>query len=543
MRILVADRWVDGYLDETTVAGGVRIRPTLWITLFPVDGQYFVRAGGPRELAAYTREFGVQAVARKGLSRLQERGRNHRHVAVGLGVILPPDSPGPSDIRDTSSAPGGDPLTVGTTVAFVAPAHPAGMERVVLDPRLVRTRPRAGRAPDAPLVRRARPATSPPDVDDALIGWSPASGAPLDPASVDRLVDWLAIEWQGPRRDDQLLRATSAVATRAPRRQAPPDTRSVTPGGGRRPTAALFGLGHYAKTQVVPHVRDHLDLVRIHEVDPVQIGTRRNDRFTFDTSPLPCPDEPTDVDLIAGFHHTHAPLALAALRRGAVAVVEKPVVTTEADLDELEKHLDAGGRLFACFQRRYSPMNAWLRADLRLADATEPMLYSAVVFEEPLPARHWYRWPASRSRLVSNGCHWIDHFLWLNDFAPVRRQTVSVARGGTYTVYVELANDAALSLVLTSAGGSRYGLREHTELRANGVTVTIVDGARYTAEAGSRLLRRRRVNRLDAYPAMYRDICTRLVTGAPGDTAREIRATADLTLRLDTAATSDTGHG
>ncbi|MCK9876463.1 hypothetical protein MXD59_11875 [Frankia sp. Ag45/Mut15] len=249
------------------------------------------------------------------------------------------------------------------------------------------------------------------------------------------------------------------------------------------------------------------------------------------------------MDLIAGFHHTHAPLALAALRRGAVAVVEKPVVTTEADLDELEKHLDAGGRLFACFQRRYSPMNAWLRADLRLADATEPMLYSAVVFEEPLPARHWYRWPASRSRLVSNGCHWIDHFLWLNDFAPVRRQTVSVARGGTYTVYVELANDAALSLVLTSAGGSRYGLREHTELRANGVTVTIVDGARYTAEAGSRLLRRRRVNRLDAYPAMYRDICTRLVTGAPGDTAREIRATADLTLRLDTAATSDTGHG
>ncbi|MCM3884758.1 oxidoreductase [Frankia sp. R82] len=536
MRVLVAGRWLDGYLDETVVAGCVRIRPTLWITLFPVDGQYFVRGGGPREVAAYTREFGMQAVARKGVSRLRERGRNHRHVVVGLGVIIASDAPGTSDVPGTASAPGtsdaADPLVVGTTVAFVAPAHPAGMERVVLDRRLVRAYPRAaGGGTEGPIVCRTRPATTPPDVDDPLIGWSPMSGATFDPRSVDRLVSWLAVEWRGPRPDDRTLPGTSAVTTR--------DRHPPAAGDGTRPTATLFGLGHYAKTQVVPHIRDHLELVRIHEVDPVQIGIRRAGRIAFDTSPLPCPDEPSDVDLIAGFHHTHAPLALAALRRGAVAVVEKPVVTTESDLAELVKHLDAGGRLFACFQRRHSPMNDWLRADLRLADAGEPMLYSAVVFEEPLPSRHWYRWPASRSRLVSNGCHWIDHFLWLNDFAPVRRQTVSVARGGTYTVYVELANDAALSLVLTSIGGSRYGLREHTELRANGVTITIVDGARYTAEAGSRLLRRRRVNRLDAYPAMYRDICTRLVAGVPGESAREIRATAELTLRLDTAARPD----
>ncbi|EIV93316.1 Gfo/Idh/MocA family oxidoreductase [Frankia sp. QA3] len=525
MRILIADRWVDGFLDETPTAGQVRVRPSVWITLVPVDGQFFVRSGSSRALAAYTREFGVRAVARKTVSRLRERDRNRRYVGVGLGTV----EPDPSRVDEASA---GVPAA-GSPVVFVAPCHPACMERVVLHRDLIRPvdvhQPvEHGARPDpATIVHRARPATPLPAFDDTLIGWSPMAGIALDPAAVDRLVAWLAAEWRGARPDDRLLAGASPIATSTPGRPA---------AGAGRPTAALFGLGHYAKTEIVPHVREHLDLIRVHEIDPVQIGARRTDRWSWDTSPLPADDERADVLLIAGYHHTHAPLAHAALRRGAAAVVEKPVVTTEEDLEELVKLIDGGGRLFACFQRRHSPMNAWLRADLRLDEAREPMVYSAVVYEEPLPARHWYRWPASRTRLVSNGCHWIDHFLWLNDFAPVRRATVTSARTGTFTVYVELANDAILSLVLTSAGGSRYGLREHTELRANGVTATVVDGARYTAEAGSRILRRRRVNRLGSYPAMYRGICERLVAGAPGESAREIRAVAELTLRLDAAA-------
>ncbi|CAJ60685.1 MULTISPECIES: Gfo/Idh/MocA family protein [Frankia] len=536
MRVLLAQRWADGFLDETPTAGQARVRPSVWITLVPVDDQFYVRSGGSRALAAYTREFGARAVARKTASRLRERDRNRRYVGVGLGTVEPAPFPGGEAPASPTAVP-----APGSPVAFVAPCHPACMERVVLHRDLIRPvraadvpRPvdPGARPGGATIVHRARPASPPPVVDDALVGWSPLAGIALDPAAVDRLVAWLAVEWRGARPDDRLLTGASPIATSTRRRPAP----GAAPGSARRPTAALFGLGHYAKTQIVPHIGEHLDLIRVHELDPVQIGARRTDRWSWDTSPLPAEDDPADVLLIAGYHHTHAPLAHAALRRGSAAVVEKPLVTTEEDLEELAKLIDGGGRLFACFQRRHSPINAWLRTDLRLGEAREPMLYSAVVYEEPLPARHWYRWPASRTRLVSNGCHWIDHFLWLNDFAPVRRATVTSARTGTFTVYVELVNDAILSLVLTSAGGSRFGLREHTELRANGVTATIVDGARYSAEAGSRILRRRRVNRLDSYPAMYRGICERLVAGAPGENAREIRAVAELTLRLDTAA-------
>ncbi|ABD10666.1 putative dehydrogenase [Frankia casuarinae] len=536
MNILIGNRWLAGFLDETPLPGHCRIRPDIWVTLFPVDGQFFVRAGSSRALAAYTREFGIRAVARKTASRLRERDRNQRYFGMGLGTLIeavPPVS--------------GAASPTGTTVAFVAPCHPACMERVVLHQDLVRpvgpggptgapADPLGFVSPDPPpprsaVVYRARPATAFPAVDDTLIGWSPMSGAPVDPGAVDRLVAWLATEWTGARPGDRPLAGVSPI-TESTRRYGPPSASG-------RPTAVLFGLGHYAKTQIVPHVRDHLDLVGVHEIDPVQLGTRRPDRCSWDTAALLRDGERADVVLIAGYHHTHAPLARDALRLGSVAVVEKPVVTTEEDLGRLVKLLHAGGRLFACFQRRHSPMNAWLRSDLRLADGNEPLIYSAVVYEEPLPRRHWYRWPSSRTRLVSNGCHWIDHFLWLNDFAPVRRSTVARSRTDTFTVYVELENDAVLSLVLTSAGGSRHGLREQSQLRANGVTATIVDGSQYTAEAGSHILRRRRVNRLDSYPAMYRDICAGIVAGAPGEDARQIAAVAALTLRLDAAAGRD----
>src|SRR5207302_6192153 len=104
---------------------------------------------------------------------------------------------------------------------------------------------------------------------------------------------------------------------------------------------------------------------------------------------------------------------------------------TREQLDKLlasmRKH---DGKVFACFQRRYLPFNAFLRSDLD-APPGSPISYHATVFEVPLPRRHWYRWPNSASRLVSNGCHWIDHFLFLNGFRPVHRQEVFAARDGT----------------------------------------------------------------------------------------------------------------
>ncbi|WP_250279755.1 Gfo/Idh/MocA family oxidoreductase [Frankia sp. Cppng1_Ct_nod] len=374
----------------------------------------------------------------------------------------------------------------------------------------------------------------PPGSIRQLAGWSPFAGDTPPAETVDALVAWLE-DMTARQEPSQCLPVGTPI--REHTGSTPPAPRQG------RPTAVLFGYGNYAKTQVLPHAHRYVDVVRVHEIDPLQIGplapgNRSRWDHSWDTSPVPREEvdrPPHDIDLIAGFHHTHAPLAVAGMAAGRVVVVEKPLATTEDEATAIVDAVADGGRLFACFQRRYAPFDRWLRRDLNLG-AGRPMTYVTVVYEERLPARHWYRWPASRSRVVSNGCHWIDHFLSLNDFTKVRTVQACRAQVDLIHLYVELENDATFSMTLTSEGGSRLGLREYTEVRTANRVARIVDGRKYICEDDRRIIRRRSVNRLHTYRTMYEKIFRAVVAHGSGERPDQLAATLDLTLALDRAA-------
>ena len=77
----------------------------------------------------------------------------------------------------------------------------------------------------------------------------------------------------------------------------------------QKPKGVLFGLGHYAKTILMPNVRKWIDIEKIHEVDPTQIGIVDHQRVSLDTAPYPAEDSDFDVYFAAGYHHTHAAIA------------------------------------------------------------------------------------------------------------------------------------------------------------------------------------------------------------------------------------------
>jgi predicted dehydrogenase len=511
MRIL-GTSWSDGYLDEAVRPGYCRIQPRTWVVVLPVSDAYFVRPRSWRMLYNYIREIGVIASAQKVASRSRERLRNERFISCGLGRIL-----------EANAATGVSP---GDQVLFIAASGPRAAERIVLPVEL--TRPAKGRVAEGPAdhIALGRATLEAAEAFAPLAGWSPDSGRPLPPRELELAFTraaQLVTETALTRRLD-LARALPVRERSEPRRGA----------SRHRPTAVLFGFGNYAKTVVLPNVRRHLDVRLVHEVDPTQIGrVSRGARMGFDTSPGPRPEDGADAWLIAGYHHTHAPLAREALRRGIAAVVEKPIATTPSDLDSLLREMSTPGRrVFACFQRRYLHFNALVRDDLEVG-SDEPISYHCVVYEVPLPRLHWYRWPASRTRMLSNGCHWVDHFLHLNGFsAPIRRD-VQVARDGTATAFVELENGAVFTMTLTDRGSDRIGLQDHTELRTARGTATITNASHYRAETSSRVIRELRRNRLDAYRTMYSDIARRIAAGAPGDEPRTLDVSARTTLAMD----------
>ena len=522
MKTLLSERWLDAALDPHREPSQVRVQVLAWLPLARLDDLSFRRPFSPRLLWNYVREVGVRATLDKVASRYQERFRNQACIAAGVGRVL--------------EAPVGSGLANGALVELVAPRHPLAAERVVLARELVRAAsPELARRIQASCLRLLSDRNRAADLPSALAtlaGWAPESGVRPSPECFARCLDHArdalaSAPWQDARELD------IAAPTDVAERRRPRDRSSARPAAI---SAVLFGYGNYAKTAILPSLPREIRIEAVHEIEPLQIpqpATQRGRWLAWDTAPSLRPDERPDVVFLAGFHHTHAPLAIAALERGAVAVVEKPVATTEEQLDKLLAAIRVPGRrLFSCFHKRYSPFNDAARADLRVS-AGDPVNYHSIVYEVPLPARHWYRWPASRSRIVSNGCHWLDHFLFLNDFAAVSDADLTLAADGTVSCSVSLVNGAFFTMVLTERGSERLGVQDHVELRANGVTVTIENGSRYRAEGSDRVLRRRTVNRIAAYRRMYASIGEAIVAGEAGDSVPSVEASAGLVFRLE----------
>jgi predicted dehydrogenase len=535
MRVLTIG-WDGGYLDEHLFRGSCRIDVEVWANVIPLTSVYFEPPSDWILLKNYLGEVGWREVSRKIRSRLAERPRNVRYVSCGTGRIVEADEAGG--------------LAPGDRVAFVAPVHPAAMERVVLHHHLVTRLPDETSASGSGrlLYSKDRHEAEVQEWSQRVAGWSPfsspattsvagppvASGprpahddvrpTPLQAAEGAEIVRYCAeAERRGPV---QLLSKGDPVQTR----RAP--TASLR---GRRPTAILFGYGNYAKTIVIPNVSDHLEVIGVHEIDPVQVGRHPDRRRAWSTAADHEPDERADTYLIAGYHHCHAALAIGALERGAAAVVEKPIVTTRAQLEELEAAVRRTScPLFACFQKRYSPFNSMALEDLEV-DPGGPISFHCLVYEVPLPERHWYRWMTSGSRLLSNGCHWVDHFLFLNGFPRCTAHSLKLARNGDISVTLDADNGAFFSMVLTDSGSARIGMQNYVELRHHDRTVRIVNDSQYRAEGPRKILRRRHLDRLHGHRRMYREIAARVARKDPGDDVRWNARSCEVVLNLEDA--------
>lgn len=500
MRVLTPAGWTSGLPPYHLGAGSVRIAVHRWVRIAPVTGLYF-QGYGAAKVWNSLQAFGVRETLRKVRSRRRESVRNVKCVALGQGVV-------------TETAPGVR-FPAGTAVRFVAPAHPTCVDEVCLSSGLVAEAPGGG-DPDRVITWERHVL---PERAQAVAGWSPESGLPLPTAEVEALLSQAGA----------VLEQVPGDALSLPREKAThPASRPSSPSG--KVDAVLFGYGQYAKVMILGRLPTAVSLRCCHEIDPTQVGDVGRYPWEVRTSPLPEPDERYALWFVAGYHHTHAPVAMHALAQGAAVVVEKPLATAHADLDRVLAAMP-GGRLFTAYQRRYSPFNGILRRDLAAGEG-DAISMRAVVYEVPLPPRHWYRWPASRGRIVCNGCHWIDYFLFLNGWSRPTLLRAEKRANGDVVAQADLENGASLSLIITEHGSARLGVRDIVHLTHGDRTVVITDQMHYAAESSSRRLRRARTSLSRLYGDMYTQIVAAILAGAPGDSVRSAEVSARAVLDL-----------
>lgn len=475
-----------------------------WIYKEPIKDQFIEHPRSIWLLWNYFRKVGLSAVANKLRSRFSEQNRNQKIVGLGVGKVL--------------ETPESALKLLGQFVIFLAPNHSSTSRTIVVNHHFIEPL-----SLSCPTENKTIPSINElPVALQAYRGWSPYSGKPIDSSDLKQELLEVARYVQvnpilGPNVNENIF-----------------DHRYLPETNQSKPSAVLFGLGNYAKTAILPNIKKNISLQRVHEIDPDQLAFfGSNPKISVDTSPIPRDDRQFDAWFIAGFHHTHTDLAIKAIERGAYAVIEKPLATTRGQYDSFIRALNRqpDHRFFLCFHKRYSKLHDYLINDIG-CHLGEPIDMHCIVYEIPLPAHHWYNWPNSGSRLISNGCHWIDYFMYVNDYATVVDYRKWKPRGSDVVVQAQLENNAYLSMSLTDTGSQRLGVRDHIELRHGGVTVTMNDAMTYSAENRSRLFNKKKVNPLNAYARMYQEISRKITRSDKGDDLKTLRS-SELTLLLE----------
>ncbi|MFH1193062.1 MAG: Gfo/Idh/MocA family oxidoreductase [Candidatus Jorgensenbacteria bacterium] len=524
MRILTGKKWRGGFLDYHRNKKEYRIQVLAWKNLEKLENVYHTRPKSLRLLINYFPVVGLEGLITKTWSRIREERRNEKYISCGIGKVL-------ESADDGEYAPG-------ATVGFVAPLHPALVERITLPKELIFKIDAADR-PDVP-VDTILYSSFPKDwLQNAwwknIKGWSIYSGIKISEKTRKELAQGLQKEirnsgWSASERIDA-RNASPVSTTKGELKTIDQDPPSLKLRRARK-VGVLYGYGNYAKINIIPYTKPFVNIQTVHEIDPTQIFLEQRIQ-KWDASPFPAKNEKYDVYFVASYNHTHVPITIHALKQGAYVVVEKPVVMDYEELAALEKALKIAGRkLFIGFHKRYGLFNKMALEDLGVSRG-DPISYHSIVYELIQPEFFWYNWPVSRSTFLSNGCHQIDHFLHLNNWSKPKDAGIKLLQDQAVEVWIELENGASFTTTFSEKGTSRVGPRDIVELKVHGRNVRIIDIIKYQSEDNHRIIRKKRIFKTNSYKDMYRTIGKTIAENGEGDSIESVLISAKIMLDLE----------
>jgi predicted dehydrogenase len=251
----------------------------------------------------------------------------------------------------------------------------------------------------------------------------------------------------------------------------------------------VIGAGNYATSMLLPHLRDRDDLRLVEVATATGLSaTNAQRKFGFERCSTDrhalLADESIGAVLIATRHHAHAAMVCEALRAGKAVFVEKPLAVDAEQLEAILAAVEESGndRLMVGFNRRFAP----LLVDLKRAAGARngPVQVRYDVNAGRLESGSWYAHPEEGSRLVGEGCHFVDTISWWLDQDPVAvfaagtgepddaAVTLQYPDGSVATIAYQTSGDprAPKELVQVTGGGQMVRLHnfQRTELWRGG---------------------------------------------------------------------------
>lgn len=293
------------------------------------------------------------------------------------------------------------------------------------------------------------------------------------------------------------------------------------PLGGKRSALFLAGAGTYPCAYALPAFRRAgIPFDTVVEINPARAALVAK-KFGFANADTDAArglrnlvDYEAPLLVIATYHSTHMEIADLALSINPATRIflEKPPVATLDQLRRLERHRRNGAYVEIGYNRRHIPMT--VRAREHLATEEGPLTITCIAKIPRIPPTHWYFWPAQRSRVTGNACHWLDVGRYFIKAEPESLTLIGPDGGAAgqpdtgdandpISLIVSYEDGSRLNIVVTDCGNSLRGVQEFIELRRGDMTVSIDDFLRMRVQAGGRQSVRHALIRDKGHHRMY----------------------------------------
>jgi predicted dehydrogenase/threonine dehydrogenase-like Zn-dependent dehydrogenase len=242
----------------------------------------------------------------------------------------------------------------------------------------------------------------------------------------------------------------------------------------------VIGAGKYATSMLLPRLSGRSD-VRLVEVATATGLSAANAqrRFGFERCSTDyeglLADETIGAVLITTRHHAHAAMVCKALRAGKAVFVEKPLAVDPGQLEAIEAAIDESGndRLMVGFNRRFAPLLTALRRTW--GSRAGPVQVRYEVNAGRLEAGSWYAHPDEGSRLVGEGCHFVDTASWWLGEDPVSVFAAAVSGDPDDTVSTLLYPDGSVATIAYQTRGDPRYPKELLQVTGDGQVARLLN--------------------------------------------------------------------